>query len=201
MSSIGNVAVDKNSSGTDIGVRRRINFIEGANVTMTVADDPLNNEIDVTIVAAGATATAWTSQFFGAVDPNGNKGTYSTLVMEDGVATTVRHTFYMPDALATIDEAVVIIIPNASGNLYWSASTNFGEVCNDEDYQTHTDSIALNATAVTADEIECIDISAALTGAIGGDLVGIEFVRDAENALDTINADVHYIGILIKGNA
>src|SRR5262245_38864657 len=48
----GRVAVNKNS-GSTVGTRRRINFIEGSNVTLTVADDAGNEEVDVTIAAAG----------------------------------------------------------------------------------------------------------------------------------------------------
>ncbi len=46
------VAVNKNSGAT-VGTRRRINFIEGTNVTLTIADDSVNEEVDVTIAAAG----------------------------------------------------------------------------------------------------------------------------------------------------
>lgn len=46
------VAVRKNS-GANVGTRRRLNFIEGANVTLTVADDAANEEVQVTIAAAG----------------------------------------------------------------------------------------------------------------------------------------------------
>jgi len=45
--------VRKNSAGSDF-IHRRLNLIEGTNVTLTVADDPTNDEIDVTIAAAGA---------------------------------------------------------------------------------------------------------------------------------------------------
>lgn len=44
--------VRKNSTGSEFK-RRRINLIEGANVTLTVADDAGNNETDITIAAAG----------------------------------------------------------------------------------------------------------------------------------------------------
>ncbi len=47
------VAVRKNSTGGDVGLRRRINFIEGTGVTMTIADDAGNDEVDVTINASG----------------------------------------------------------------------------------------------------------------------------------------------------
>jgi hypothetical protein len=44
--------VRKNSAGSDF-IRRRLNLIEGTNITLTVADDSANNEIDVTIAASG----------------------------------------------------------------------------------------------------------------------------------------------------
>ena len=46
----GRIAVEKN--GTLVGTRRAINLIEGTNVTLTVADDSPNEEVDVTINAA-----------------------------------------------------------------------------------------------------------------------------------------------------
>lgn len=48
-----NVNVRKNSTGS-VHARPRINFIEGSNVTLTVADDGTDNEIDVTIAASGS---------------------------------------------------------------------------------------------------------------------------------------------------
>jgi hypothetical protein len=44
--------VRKNSTGT-VFARSRLNLIEGANVTLTVADDSANDEIDVTIASTG----------------------------------------------------------------------------------------------------------------------------------------------------
>jgi hypothetical protein len=46
------VAVRKNT-GADVGTRRRLNFIEGTNVTMTIADDSGSEEIDITINSSG----------------------------------------------------------------------------------------------------------------------------------------------------
>ena len=43
--------IRKNSVGSDFR-KRRVNLIEGANVTLTVAADDANNEVDVTIAAA-----------------------------------------------------------------------------------------------------------------------------------------------------
>lgn len=48
------VEVAKN--GTLIATRKRLNFIEGSNVTLTIADDTTNNKVDVT-VSTSASAT------------------------------------------------------------------------------------------------------------------------------------------------
>jgi len=59
---ISRIKIRKNTGASDIGARRRLNFIEGTNVTLTVADDPTNEEIDVTIAAAaGGGAVKYTS--------------------------------------------------------------------------------------------------------------------------------------------
>lgn len=51
------VNVRKNSTGS-VYSRRRLNLIEGGNVTLTVADDSGNEEVDITIAAAsGSTLT------------------------------------------------------------------------------------------------------------------------------------------------
>jgi hypothetical protein len=43
----------RKNSGSDVGTRRRINFIEGTNVTLTIADDSGAEEVDVTISSTG----------------------------------------------------------------------------------------------------------------------------------------------------
>lgn len=60
------VAVSKNSGAT-VGTRRRINLIEGTGVTLTIADDAGNEEVDVTIASAATagTVTPTTLSIFG----------------------------------------------------------------------------------------------------------------------------------------
>jgi hypothetical protein len=65
----------KNSTGSVFGPRTRLNLIEGSNVTLTVADDSANDEVDVTIAASSggtpslangqATGTAGTQNLTG----------------------------------------------------------------------------------------------------------------------------------------
>jgi hypothetical protein len=49
------LVVRKNSTGSDFS-RRRLNLIEGAGATLTVADSPANDEVNVTIAVAGLTS-------------------------------------------------------------------------------------------------------------------------------------------------
>lgn len=48
------VAVRKNSTGSTISTRRRLNLIEGTNITISVSDDSTNEEVDVTLAANDA---------------------------------------------------------------------------------------------------------------------------------------------------
>lgn len=46
------IEVTKNS-GAVVGTRKQLNFIEGTNVTLTIADDVGNDQVDITIAASG----------------------------------------------------------------------------------------------------------------------------------------------------
>jgi len=51
------VGVRKNSTGSTF-TRRRVNLIEGTNITLTVADDSGSEEVDVTIAASGSSGVS-----------------------------------------------------------------------------------------------------------------------------------------------
>ena len=51
-----NTSVSKNS-GANIGSRPVLNFIEGANITLTISDDAAGNEVDITIASSGGGGT------------------------------------------------------------------------------------------------------------------------------------------------
>lgn len=54
-------SVSKNSAA-DVGARRTLNFIEGTNITLTIADDAGGEEIDITIDAAAGAGSPLTTK-------------------------------------------------------------------------------------------------------------------------------------------
>jgi hypothetical protein len=71
---IARVKVRKNTGEVDVGARRRLNLIEGNNVTLTVADDPTDEDIDVTI-QANVGAAGSHNLLDGSVHPDTTAGT------------------------------------------------------------------------------------------------------------------------------
>lgn len=61
----GSAGVTVKDAGVAVGTRSRLNFIEGANVTLTISDDAPNEEIDITIAASGGGGGAGNSYFPG----------------------------------------------------------------------------------------------------------------------------------------
>ncbi len=78
------LAFRKNSSGS-VFVRRRLNLIEGTNVTLTVSDDPTNDEVDVTIAASS--------------------GSGGHVIQENGSSLTQRTNLNFQDGLVATDDA------------------------------------------------------------------------------------------------
>jgi len=89
------VAVSKNS-GAVVGTRRRINLIEGANVTLTISDDAGNEEVDITIAASGGGGGggSWTEA---EVDFGSGKPQYDALfTITDGTVTAASKIIIVP---------------------------------------------------------------------------------------------------------
>lgn len=138
-----------------------------------------------------------TREFFvHAPNPDANIGTHPAQRFIDDLEVTVRIEFFVPHDFTALHTAEIILVPGGTGDLIRSVATNWG-ACT-EDYNTHTDTIAEGAEAVTLDDEECLDISEALTGIAAGDLVGIEFTRHADDVLDTVNADCYFLGFRFR---
>lgn len=76
------VSVRKNSAGS-VFKRRRINLIEGTGVTLTVADDSGNEEVDVTIAASGGGGGTMQWDEVGSVYQFPLGGGFDTIEQED----------------------------------------------------------------------------------------------------------------------
>jgi len=113
-------------------------------------------------------------------DRDASRGDHPVAQMLDDVSTTVRFGFGAPDEFQEAVTAQVVIIPAANGTLRRQVETDFGKVCSGEAYNAHSDAIAAGDVAgMIQDDLECIDVSAALTGLAARDTVGMRFIRDA----------------------
>jgi hypothetical protein len=103
---IARVSVRKNSGGANVGSRRRLNLIEGANVTLTTTDDAVDEEVEVTIAASGGGPTLIT-----------------TLTNKSGAASVAGYVYRLdPDNNDSFDygsedeDAQVIVTPGVINN-------------------------------------------------------------------------------------
>lgn len=82
--------VEVAKAGVLTGTRKRINFVEGSNVTITVSDDSVNNKVDVTIASAGG---------------GGGGGGYNT-VQDDGTSLPQRSILNFTTGIGASDDSV-----------------------------------------------------------------------------------------------
>lgn len=137
--------------------------------------------------------------FFPAPNPDSYIGQHGVMQMLDGVDTTILMDFTLPlDFNITTWSVDVLLIPGGTGNLRRAVTTDFGLICAGEAYNANQDTIAAGEVAVTANEVECLDITAALTGSTPLDLVGMEFTRYGSHANDTVNAVCYFVGVVIR---
>lgn len=105
--SVARLRVRLNTATTDVGQRQRLNFIDSATVTWTLADSSVNEE--VTVTATGATQTTPTMAYYG----DGSDGaatldgstTVTSMAPSASVYTAVRDLYY---TTLTINAAVVL---------------------------------------------------------------------------------------------
>jgi len=161
-----------------------------------------NNQLQGNVtgqILDGGTDTVLPFIFVAVPNPSGNIGTHPAEQLTDGIAVLSRFEVYIPANFVELVRAQIIIVPLANGDLVGEVATNFGKVCAGEAYNVHTDAIAEAVLdTVVQNDIECIDIAPAFTGLAAHDLVGVEFTRHGENALDTIGANVWLLGLRLQ---
>lgn len=119
------VTVRKNS-GANIGTRARLNFIEGTNITLTVADDAGGDEVDVTIAAAsgGGLNSGQTTVDFGSF-PGKSDASVTITGQTTILSGSIVNAWILPAATAdhSSDEHLVETLKVLPGNII--AGTGF----------------------------------------------------------------------------
>jgi len=203
-------SVSKNSAA-DVGARRTLNFIEGSNVTLTIADDAGGEEVDITIASSGAGSPLTTKgDIFGfsTVDARIPVGANNLVLMADSAETLGVKYALIADANITAHTSTKITI-NAKGQLnsnivYTDQINTFGDfVQTFKDNALHLenpagtfDVVFQTSAEVTSDRILTIPLmggnrSMVLTGLASQIVIGTE-VTGASTAL-TDTADIAYL--------
>lgn len=124
-------------------------------------------------------------------------GDHCCVVLTDGISVTVWNQFLVPSEFQELVRAYIFVVPGGTGNMNRSVATDWGKICT-ENYNADGDAIAAGVVGVTANRIECIDISGALDGIAARDLIGVAYTRNGADANDTVNQDCYYLGMLLQ---
>ena len=91
-----------------------------------------------------------------------------------------------------------VIIPGATGNMAWTAATNYGRICANESYVQHSGSIDSTISGVIENTLTCFDIAAALAALGPEDNVGLQITRTGTNEEDTVAANCYAVGLRFR---
>lgn len=111
----GTLTTVRQDSGADISTgRSRLNFIEGANITLSISDDAGNDEVDITITSTAAgggggdmlspTGSVAVGELYQADDTSGIQTAGTGILASTVVRTDIANTFTtVPQAIVTTD--------------------------------------------------------------------------------------------------
>lgn len=134
-------------------------------------------------------------------NPSTNIGTHPAEQLTDGLEVLSRIEFYLPEAFQELVTCHMVVVPGGTGNMRRSVAANWGGLATGEAYNNATGAIAAGQVAVVGDQLEAIDISAALAGppvVSQQDCVGVAFTRHGDHADDTVNANCYLLGIILR---
>jgi len=106
--------------------------------------------------------------------------------------------FYVPSDYVSGMTATVVVRSNASGNVYGKHEAFYG--ADGESYFTHSEASGYTAVGLTANENEFI-FGINLSSLLAGDMVSLQFSRDATHVNDTISDTVWLAGWLLEYTA
>ncbi len=136
-------------------------------------------------------------KFFPVPNADAFVGDFAAQNLLDGSDVLVRIICRVPADFLSLNDINVVFVPAGTGNMRHDVATDFGEACNDEAYNAHSDGIVAADLAVTTDELECIGVSAGVTGVAAGDVIGVEFTRYGSHVNDTVGASVFLLGVVL----
>lgn len=121
---------------------------------------------------------------------------YATTVLGDATADGAgMFSGRLPSDFGTLRAAYVAVRVNDTGNMRYQVDTEWA--ADGENYIAAGGAIAASTKAITADELEVIDISAALAGLEAGDWFGVRFTRLGSDALDTVT-NAYFLGLYLE---
>lgn len=143
-----------------------------------------------------AVPTAPTKEFFVPFTTTGSSGidegyerNLPVIIM--GTGDLIRFAFKCPHDFTSLTHCKIIGIKATTSNIDWTADTNFAAI--GEDDNTHYDSDTADDLAMTDDEFEEVDISAAFTNLSADDYIGVTFTADAVDS-----GQYHVFGLVFK---
>ena len=211
---VGNICYNGMGDGISVGADSSYNIIKGnqcvdndgygiqiTNVDCVENVVDANNVLEGNILGAvddGGTDTRWPELSATVVAPNGNVGLHPAIVLTDGVPVYGTIEFIAPSNMQELVSAGVVLVAAGTGNLRRWVISDYGRRCHDEVYNLHEGSIDTATVAVTINELECIDVTAALANLGAYDVVALQFGRAGQDALDTIDADCYLLGLYME---
>lgn len=102
-------------NGNLFGTRKRINFLNGSNTTVSVTDDPTNNKVDVSISASGAAGSRWEQLANPIADLSLNHGG-ATTTFTWGNATAANSLFLLKDSNNNSGNGYILDINSGSSS-------------------------------------------------------------------------------------
>jgi len=178
--------------------RYGINIAAAARTGVLVRDNQIINNVSGAINDNGTDTKLPEVQ--GVVDPGLATTTIGDgwgIPLPDAADTHVRINFNLLPDFQELVRCRVLVIPGGTGNLAYTVATDFGHRCT-EVYTTHSDAKPLGVQAVTLNEIECIAVDVALDDLGGGDFVLMDFMRDGDDASDTVGAACVLVGAYLQ---
>jgi len=139
-------------------------------------------------------------KFFGAADTDGWIGNLKGETMTDGADKSEGVVGKVPSDFVSLTSVHAVVVPGGTGNLRHKTDVDGGAVT--EGYNELNDAGAYSDEAVVNGKItELADVSSQLSGLAIGDYIGLRWYREGTHANDTVNANVVFLGYIIKYTA